>query len=85
MCNSGSGLGVFLLVDGVAVWTEVVTGIQDNLVIEVISGISIDDVVINGPYDMVARKLNDGDQVSSITATSDNLEKEGTSFSISFN
>jgi len=83
--NSGSGLGVFLLVDGVAVWTEVVTGIQDNLVIEVISGISIDDVVINGPYDMVARKLNDGDQVSSITATSDNLEKEGTSFSISFN
>lgn len=83
--DSNSSLGVFLLQDGRAVWTPVVTGIQDNLVIEVISGISIDDIIISGPYDMVARKLDDGDAVSGTTSTGEKIENEGSTFSISFN
>jgi HlyD family secretion protein len=83
--DSNSSLGVFLFQDGRAVWTPVVTGIQDNLVIEVISGISIDDIIISGPYDMVARKLDDGDAVSGTTSTGEKIENEGSTFSISFN
>jgi len=83
--DSNSSLGVFLLQDGRAVWTPVVTGIQDNLVIEVISGISIDDIIISSPYDMVARKLDDGDAVSGTTSTGEKIENEDSTFSISFN
>ena len=82
--SSAPSLGVFLLQDGIAVWTEVVTGIQDNLVIEVVSGMSIDDIVISGPYDMVARKLVDGDAVSGTTSSGEKVEKEGSAFTISF-
>jgi HlyD family secretion protein len=57
-------LGVFLMGEGdEVVWGIVKTGIQDNFNIEIISGLKVGDVVVSGPYDMVSRKLEDGDKV----------------------
>lgn len=78
-------LGVFVLEGSEAVWTVVETGIQDNRIIEIISGLRSDDIVISGPYDMVARKLESGDEVEFDSAVEDSEEKSGSSFSISIN
>ena len=57
-------LGVFLMGEGdEVVWGQVKTGIQDNFNIEIISGVKEGDVIVSGPYDMVSRKLEDGDKV----------------------
>jgi len=57
-------LGVFLMGEGdEVVWSKVKTGIQDNFNIEIISGLKEGDVIVSGPYDMVSRKLEDGDKV----------------------
>jgi HlyD family secretion protein len=57
-------LGVFLMGEGdEVVWGKVKTGIQDNFNIEIISGLKEGDVIVSGPYDMVSRKLEDGDKV----------------------
>lgn len=57
-------LGVFLIGEGdEVVWGKVKTGIQDNFNIEIISGLKEGDVIVSGPYDMVSRKLEDGDKV----------------------
>jgi HlyD family secretion protein len=57
-------LGVFLMgEEGEVVWGKVKTGIQDNFNIEIISGLKEGDVIVSGPYDMVSRKLEDGDKV----------------------
>jgi len=57
-------VGVFLMEEGnEVVWVKVKTGIQDNFNIEIISGLNEGDVVVSGPYDMVSRKLEDGDKV----------------------
>ena len=57
-------LGVFLMgEEGEVVWGKVKTGIQDNFNIEIISGVKEGDVIVSGPYDMVSRKLEDGDKV----------------------
>ena len=57
-------LGVFLMGKGdEVVWGKVKTGIQDNFNIEIISGLKEGDVIVSGPYDMVSRKLEDGDKV----------------------
>ena len=78
-------LGVFVLEDGLAVWTKVEVGIQDNQIIEIQSGLEGDEIVILGPYDMVARKLNDGDKVvSSITEDSASNENS-VGFSVTIN
>jgi len=58
-------LGVFIFdneSENVA-WTVVETGIQDNRNIEIISGIESGAILVSGPYDMVSRKLEDGDKV----------------------
>ncbi|MBL7941146.1 MAG: efflux RND transporter periplasmic adaptor subunit [Flavobacteriales bacterium] len=39
------------------------TGIQDNEFIQIIEGLGVDETVITGPYDEVARKLDPGDKV----------------------
>ena len=57
-------VGVFLWVDGKAVWRPVVTGIQDSRNIEIKEGLTAEDVVITGPYEWVSRKLEDGDEVT---------------------
>jgi len=57
-------LGVFLKGEGDEVtWSRVKTGIQDNFNIEILSGLKEGDVLVSGPYDMVSRKLEDGDMV----------------------
>jgi HlyD family secretion protein len=57
-------LGVFLKGEGDEVtWSKVKTGIQDNFNIEILSGLKKGDVLVSGPYDMVSRKLEDGDMV----------------------
>jgi len=58
-------LGVFLFDNEskTVAWTVVETGIQDNRNIEIISGIESGATLVSGPYDMVSRKLEDGDNV----------------------
>lgn len=78
-------LGVFVLSGSEAVWTKVETGIQDNQIIEIISGLEANQVVISGPYDMVARKLESGDAVEVESSKEDADGESGSSFSISIN
>lgn len=56
-------LGVFILVDGIAEWKVVETGIQDNRYIEIKSGLNESDEVVIGPYQAVSRTLSNGDAV----------------------
>ena len=58
-----SELGVFILVDGIAEWKVVETGIQDNRYIEIKSGLNESDKVVIGPYQAVSRTLSNGDTV----------------------
>ena len=58
-----SELGVFILVDGIAEWKVVETGIQDNRYIEIKSGLNESDEVVIGPYQAVSRTLSNGDAV----------------------
>ena len=54
---------VFLYKDGKAIQTEVRSGIQDNQYIEILEGLDDGQEVITGPYRLVSRELQDGDQV----------------------
>lgn len=54
---------VFLYRDGKAEQTKVRSGIQDNQHIQIIEGLNEGQEVITGPYRLVSRELNDGDQV----------------------
>lgn len=54
---------VFVNNNGKAKLKVVKTGIQDDTNIEIISGLSEDDKIITGPYDMVSKKLNPGDLI----------------------
>ncbi|HIO59681.1 MAG TPA: efflux RND transporter periplasmic adaptor subunit [Flavobacteriales bacterium] len=58
-------LGVFVIdIESSKIkWTVVETGIQDNRFIEIVSGLSEEVSVVSGPYDLVSRKLEDGDEV----------------------
>jgi HlyD family secretion protein len=40
------------------------TGVQDDQFIHIMNGLTKDDQVITGPYDEVAKNLNNGDEVS---------------------
>ncbi len=61
--DSDTELGVFLLVDGEAKWTEVETGIQDTKFVEIQGEVKEEDVLITGPYEIVSRSLKDGEAV----------------------
>ncbi|WP_299098729.1 efflux RND transporter periplasmic adaptor subunit [uncultured Winogradskyella sp.] len=52
---------VFVNNNGKAKLKVVTTGIQDDTNIEIISGLSKDDKIITGPYNMVSKNLNPGD------------------------
>lgn len=54
---------LFVMNNGEAKLKFVVTGIQDDKNIEIINGLSPDDVVIIGPYSLVNRELKEGDKV----------------------
>lgn len=54
---------VFVNSNGKAKLKVVETGIQDDTNIEIVSGLSEDDEIITGPYNMVSKMLKPGDMV----------------------
>ena len=54
---------VFIDDNGKAKLKVVKTGIQDDSNIEITSGLSKDDKIITGPYNMVSKSLNPGDSI----------------------
>ena len=57
---------VFIFSDNVARLTEVKTGIQDNMYIEILEGLDEESEVITGPYRAVSSSLKDGDAVRKV-------------------
>ena len=55
---------VFVLKNGKAELRTVNTGIQDNVNIEILSGISKDETIITGPYQTITKILKNGDKVN---------------------
>ena len=76
-----SHLCVFLVEDGKAVRHDIETGIQDNTNIELLSPLPEGAKVITGPYDLLSRKLEDGDAVSPSNKAED--AESGNRFSVS--
>ncbi|MBK6764968.1 MAG: efflux RND transporter periplasmic adaptor subunit [bacterium] len=56
--------GIFLYVNGEAVWKPVKTGIAADRYIEILDGVAEGDSVITGPYRSLARDLKDKDKVA---------------------
>ena len=54
--------GVFVVSDGVALWTPVVLGNTGQEHFEVVSGITLGDTVVSGPYQVI-QDLGDGDRI----------------------
>ena len=71
--------------NGLAAWAPVEVGIQNNSLIEIKSGLKEGEKVISGPYDQVARKLTDGDIVSSADIKEQKEEKSEVGISVSIN
>lgn len=57
-----SAEGVFVVSDGVALWTPVVLGITGQEHFEIVSGIALGDTVVSGPYQVI-QDLADGDRI----------------------
>ncbi len=55
---------------------NVETGIQDNEYIQILSGLTTDQVVITGPYSTVSRKLKNGMEVEEKKEEDDKGKKE---------
>ena len=53
----------------------VTTGIQDDSNIEITSGLTENDIVITGPYNLVTKKLKSGDKVEEESSESNNKEE----------
>lgn len=62
--SAPSQLCVFLLEDGKAIRHNIETGIQDNANIELLTPLAEGADIITGPYDLLSRKLEDGDAVT---------------------
>lgn len=59
------------VVDGKKVkMVQVKTGIQDNKYIQILTGITKGQIVVEGPYDVISRKLEDGTKVSVVNKKS---------------
>jgi len=58
---------VFVVKDGKVVQKEVVSGIQDNEYIQIVSGIAVGEEVISGPYSAVSRSLKNGTKIKVVT------------------
>ncbi|MGE0089004.1 MAG: efflux RND transporter periplasmic adaptor subunit [Bacteroidales bacterium] len=54
----------------------VVTGIQDNKFIEIVTGVTIDDQIVIAPYSAISRKLKNGTKVSVVAEDKLFEEKE---------
>jgi len=61
--DAGKGEVVFLVRDGRAYKQSVETGIQDNMRIEVVTGLKAGDEIITGPFNAVSRALKDSLEV----------------------
>lgn len=57
---------VFLFNDNTAQLTEVKTGIQDNMYIQILEGLEEEQEVITGPFRAVSSTLKDGDAVKKV-------------------
>jgi len=57
---------VFLFTDGIAKKQDVKTGIQDNVYIQILSGLQDSLLVITAPYSAVSKTLKDGDKVKKV-------------------
>ncbi len=57
---------VFLNENGKVKQQAVTTGIQDLKYIEILSGISDSSTVVSGPYNVISKKLKDGDLIEEI-------------------
>jgi len=57
---------VFVYSDGVAILTEVKTGIQDNTFIQITEGLEVGDEVIIAPYRAVSKTLKNRDEVEKV-------------------
>jgi HlyD family secretion protein len=57
---------VFVYKDEEVTMIEVSTGIQDNIYIEIISGISSDDEVVVSPYSVISKKLKNNMKVKKV-------------------
>ncbi|MFH1161307.1 MAG: efflux RND transporter periplasmic adaptor subunit [bacterium] len=57
---------VFLFTDGIAKKKDVKTGIQDNVYIQILSGLEDSLLVITAPYSVVSKTLKDGDKVKKV-------------------
>ncbi len=57
---------VFLFDDGIAKKRDVKTGIQDNMYIEIVSGVKDSMEVITAPYSVVSKTLKDDDKVKKV-------------------
>jgi HlyD family secretion protein len=57
---------VFKYADGLARKMDVKTGIQDNMYIEILSGLKEGDDIITAPYSLVSKTLNNGDKVKKV-------------------
>ena len=69
---------VFVNDNGKAKLRVVETGIQDDTNIEIVKGLSKDDKIITGPYNMVSKTLKPGDLIeekNKKTKTSDEKEE----------
>ncbi|GJM61089.1 efflux RND transporter periplasmic adaptor subunit [Persicobacter diffluens] len=67
---------VFVMREGKAVKVKVKTGISDFDYIEILEGLEEGDEVISGPYQLVARRLNDG---QAVRLKEENKDKKGES------
>lgn len=70
---------VFVNDGGKAKLKVVETGIQDDTYIEIVSGLSKDDKIITGPYNVVSKTLNPGDLIeekNNQASTSEDKEEE---------
>lgn len=57
---------VFVYNNGMAIMTKVKTGIQDNMYIEILSGLSDKQEVISAPYSAITKKLKNKSRVEKV-------------------
>lgn len=67
---------VFVYKDGIVSKRKVVTGIQDNTYIEIISGLKEKEEVVTAPFKAISKLLKDGDKVKKVDKK--NLFTKGT-------
>lgn len=57
---------VFVYKDEEVTMKEVTTGIQDNIYIEILSGLSVEDEIVSAPYSVISKKLKNNSKVKKV-------------------